>query len=84
MFSSAAHVRGELNVLADKLLRSLVILKTEWGLHDTAFAWVCNQSLWGTPTIDLFANRLNTQLPRFISPCQEVLSVGRRIGMPVA
>ena len=75
IFLSAVHVRGELNVLADMLSRSRVILKTEWRLHDTTFAWVCNQSLWGTPTIDLFANRLNTQLPRFISPCQDSLAV---------
>ena len=72
---SAVHVRGELNVLADMLSRARIALKTEGRLHRMTFDWVCQQSHWGMPTIDLFANRLNTQLPRFISPCRDTQAV---------
>ena len=72
----AVHVKGELNVLADMLSRQNVVLKNEWRLVDRCFEWICKNSLWGPPTIDMFANRLNTQLQRFISPCEDDKAVG--------
>jgi hypothetical protein len=67
----AVHIRGELNVLADMLSRQRLVLKTEWRLGQVAFNWICVSSLWGAPQVDLFANRLNTQLPRYMSPCED-------------
>ena len=68
---TAVHVRGELNVLADMLSRRTSVIKTEWRLSDAAFQWLCANSPWGTPTCELFANRLNHHLPRYMSPCPD-------------
>ena len=68
---NAKHLRGDLNVLADMLSRPNTILKTEWMLSEENFLWVCNQSPWGAPTTDLFANKFNSQLPRYMSPCPD-------------
>ena len=67
----AVRVKGELNVLADLLSRQNVVLKNEWRLVDRCFELICKNSMWGPPTIDMFANRLNTELQRFISPCED-------------
>ena len=72
----ASHIRGDLNVLADMMSRENYILKNEWRLAPETFRWVCAESVWGDPTIDLFANRLNFQVPRFLSPCQDRQAVG--------
>ena len=74
-FLSTRNVRVKLNVLANMLSRSLVILKTEWRLHNKTFALIWKQSLYGTPTTDLFAIRLNTSLPGFILPYHDSLAV---------
>ena len=66
---SASHIRGEHNVLADMLSRSRLVLKTEWRLSDQTFQWVCANSPFGRPTLELFANSLNHHLPLFVSPC---------------
>ena len=71
----AAHIRGEHNVLADILSRRRTVLKTEWRLGTAAFEWVSSRSPWGPPTIDLFANKFNTQLPRYFSPCPDMQAV---------
>jgi hypothetical protein len=67
----AKHLRGSLNALADMLSRPDEVLKTEWRLSDDNFLWICEQSPWGAPTIDLFANRFNKQLDRYMSPCPD-------------
>ena len=72
----ASHIRGDLNVLADMLSRENYILKNEWRLSPETFRWVCGESVWGAPTLDLFANRLNHQTQRFLSPCQDEQAVG--------
>ena len=72
----ASHIKGELNVLADMLSRSTKVLKTEWRLSRATFEWIVSQSCWGPPTIDLFANRLNFQLPRYFSPCLDPAAMG--------
>ena len=67
----ASHIRGENNVLADMLSRSRLILKAEWRLGTTAFQWVCANSPFGPPTLELFGNSLNHHLPRYVSPCAD-------------
>lgn len=57
------------------LSRDQKVLKTEWRLGSKTFQWVCSNSQWGSPTLDLFANRLNTQLDRYVSPCADIKAV---------
>ena len=71
----AKHIKGSLNVLADFLSRPDCVVKTEWSLSQENFMWVCAQSPWGPPTIDLFANRFNHQLDRYFSPCPDEQAV---------
>jgi len=49
---------------ADRPSRALW-LQTEWTLGPTLFHQI--DQMWGPHTVDLFASRNNTQLPRFIS-----------------
>lgn len=62
-------VRGSVNVVADCLSRQHQVLSTEWTLHME----VCHLlwRLWGYPTVDLFATRLNFRIPNFVSPFQD-------------
>ena len=39
--------------------------RTEWKLDRSVFSGIT--AIWGTPSIDLFASRLNTQLPCYVS-----------------
>ena len=66
-------VRGSINVVADSLSRRHQIISTEWTLHQE----VCNQlwRVWGYPTVDLFATRLNFRLPNFVSPFPDPLAI---------
>ncbi len=61
---TACHLAGVLNVVADRKSRHFND-ETEWMLSKRAFGQICDQ--FGTPNIDIFASRLNTQLPRFVS-----------------
>ena len=70
----ASHIRGEHNVLADMLSRSRLVLKTEWRLSPETFSWVCANSPFGPPTLELFANSMNRHLPRYVSPCADAES----------
>ena len=72
----ASFIRGSLNVIADMLSRADTVLKTEWRLSLMTFSWVSDHSPWGPPTVDLFAHRFNTQLPRYISACPDVDALG--------
>lgn len=64
----ARHIMGSLNVLADQLSRHQVDPK-EWTLATK----VTNElfRLWGTPLVDLFANRWNHRIPSYVSPCPD-------------
>ena len=62
---SATHIPGKLNVEADEESRKMEI-HTEWKLNENLFQEIC-YFLKFSPDIDLFASRLNTQLPKFIS-----------------
>ena len=61
---TATHIAGVENTEADKESR-LFNDRTEWTLKREIFARITTH--WGTPEIDLFATRLNTQLPKFVS-----------------
>ena len=61
---TAANLPGHLNVIADERSR-LFDDKTEWKLNPCVYKQVVQR--FGTPTIDLFASRLNCQLKSFIS-----------------
>lgn len=61
---SAAHIPGCDNTTADAESRQNHE-NTEWKLDPKIFNKITH--IWGTPDIDLFASRLNTQLPKYIS-----------------
>jgi hypothetical protein len=60
------HIPGKHNLLADTLSRSNKLVSTEWTLHMNIVQAV--RDLWGSPTIDLFATKLNNRLPQYMSP----------------
>jgi len=64
LWLSAEYIPGKLNTEADHLSRHFNI-NAEFKLSTKAFQIICKA--WGTPEIDLFATRLNTQLSRFVS-----------------
>ena len=59
-----SHLAGVLNVRADVASRWRDD-RSEWMLSEDAFAHV--EAAFGPHTVDLFASRRNTQLPRFFS-----------------
>ena len=61
----ARHLPGQNNVLADLLSRRDQAIATEWTLHRQVAKALL--SAWGSPSIDLFASRLNAQLPVYCS-----------------
>ena len=62
----AKYVPGARNVLADQLSRRNQTLPSEWSLHPQICRWIWKT--WDTPWIDLFATKLNHQLPVYMSP----------------
>jgi len=61
---SAAHIPGKHNVVADIASREFRD-SAEWMLNPDVFRNICETL--GTPEIDLFATRLNKQLPEYVS-----------------
>ena len=61
---TATYLPGERNTEADKQSRTLHD-NMEWKLDENMFKSLC--TLWGKPTMDMFASRLNSQLPRYVS-----------------
>ncbi len=61
---TAAHIPGSLNTLADRESRTSN-MDTEWQLKPDIFRYICKK--FGTPQIDLFASRINTQLARYVA-----------------
>ncbi len=63
------HIPGRLNALADALSRSSKPVLAEWSLERS----VCRSILarWGAPWVDLFATRLNSKLPLYVSPAPD-------------
>ena len=62
---SATHLPGIQNTEADFESRKYEI-HTEWKLNESVFHFICGE-LGFSPTIDLFATRINTQLRNFVS-----------------
>jgi hypothetical protein len=62
---SAAHIKGESNVLADSLSRGKKIAWSEWSLCPRVTAQIFQ--IYGMPNIDLFASRHNHKLPVYCS-----------------
>ena len=60
----AHHLPGRLNILADFESRAHPD-SSDWQLEPSIFQGINNK--WAPFTIDLFASRLKTQLPRFVS-----------------
>ena len=63
---SARYLPGKLNVLADALSRSHLVLPTEWTLAHEVLRPIWK--LWGRPHLDLFATRFSKRLPIYVSP----------------
>ena len=61
---SASFIPGKLNITADQLSRNLTV-GTEWKLNPLIFMKI--SSLFGSPSIDLFASRINHQLDTYVS-----------------
>ena len=61
---TASHLPGTLNCVADAESRS-VHDNMEWKLNPVLFERICQ--LWGTPEVDLFASRLNHQVPKYLA-----------------
>lgn len=60
----ASYISSKDNFVADRESR-IKDYQTDWKLETKCFNKAC--LLFGVPTIDLFANYQNTQLPRFVS-----------------
>ena len=67
---SAAHIRGEDNLVADFLSRGK-FLSSEWTLNDPLIFQRIYQVLVSQPEIDLFASTLNFQLPKYCTHCKD-------------
>ena len=63
---SAKYLPGKLNILADCLSRSHMILPTEWTLVHQVLEPIW--SIWFKPQVDIFATRFSRRLPLFVSP----------------
>ena len=63
---TARYLPGKLNVLADALSRSHLVLPTEWTLTHEVLRPIWK--LWGRPHVDLFATRFSKRLPVYVSP----------------
>ena len=61
---SAVHIPGKQNILADKEFGENRF-DVEWKLGSQLFEHII--TLWGTPSVELFASRLNYQLKPFVS-----------------
>ena len=70
----ATWLAGEDNTLADRLSRQQANPR-ERSLHPHLFEWLELQ--WGPHTLDCFATRLNTQVPRYFSWGPDANAVGR-------
>jgi len=60
-----SHIPGKLNVNADRSSRHNLHDDTEWSLDNYNFNNLVD--LWGKPDVDLFATRLNAQLPCYVA-----------------
>ena len=71
---TACHIAGSSNEDADELSRNIND-NIEWMLNTQCFRKVCNT--FGKPSIDIFASRINHQLPSYFSyvPDEQALAI---------
>ena len=62
---SVEFLPGRLNTIADEQSRLVENLDAEWMIQPSIFNQICN--IFGKPDVDLFASRINAQLPRYVS-----------------
>ena len=62
--TNACHLAGERNVVADLLSRQNQVCENKWRFDAATFSWIQTRSMFGSATVDLFANKLNHELPR--------------------
>ena len=65
VFITATHIPGILNVEADQGSRKSEI-RTEWKLHESVFSYIPKYLVF-YPSVDLFASRINPQVPQFFA-----------------
>ena len=65
---SISHIQGCYNIIADQLSRQ-VVLPSEWSLSQEDFKKILSHS--PQLQVDLFATKLNNQLPTYVSPCPD-------------
>ena len=70
---SPKHIKGVLNVLADKWSRQSPI-STEWALDSQSFNQICEA--WGSPHVDIMATWENNKLSKYVSPCPDFQALG--------
>ena len=63
---TAKFVPGKLNVLADALSRSHMVLQSEWTIAHEVLKPIWAH--WETPLVDLFATKFSRRLPLYASP----------------
>ena len=79
------HIAGQLNVLADLASRTGQEIPSEWSLATESFQWVVNQSPWGPPQVDIFAEQSKSQVKRLYLPVSRPTGSGdRRVELLVA
>ena len=69
----ARYLPGQANVLADVLSCHGQVVGTEWSLHPQVVRSLLR--VWGNPSIDLFATRLNVKLPLYCSLVPDLQAV---------
>lgn len=71
---TASHIPGKTNTVADNKSR-IFHDDTEWSLNSSRFYNMC--TIFGTPSIDLFASRLNYKCDKFCSwqPCPQAMAI---------
>ena len=68
---SAMFIKGKNNFIADMLSRHDQVLKSEWMLAKKSLKWIVSHSPWEEPEVNLFANSMKNQLPKYMSPCPD-------------
>ena len=74
IYLTAAHIPGKTNIQADQASR-LFNDRTEWQLDKSVFKKLL--AIFGKPEVDMFASRLNHQLPLYVAwiPDPEAMAV---------